>query len=277
MMTREHVTVALSGDGGDEVFAGYKRYKSAKQLYNAYGYLTPIGRRIMQSLIRSVSNNTWNNMSARLRVRQVGDKLYQLADLLSDNKSELYSHLVSHWYFPDELVLGEHQETSYSNQLIANQNLSGLIEQMQYLDTTGYLADDILTKVDRASMAVSLETRVPILDHRVIEMAWGLPMSMKYRNGQGKWVLRQILKQYIPEHLINRTKMGFSVPLASWLRGPLREWGESLLEKPRLDAQGLLNSTVIHEKWQQHQRGERNWQNQIWNVLMFQAWSDRWC
>ncbi|NNE38129.1 MAG: asparagine synthase (glutamine-hydrolyzing), partial [Gammaproteobacteria bacterium] len=275
-ITREHVTVALSGDGGDEVFAGYKRYRSAKQLNDVYGYLTPIGRGMLQALIRGISNGQWNKLLETFHVRHAGDKLYQLADLLSDSKSELYSHLVSHWYHPDQLVLDDHQDDQYSNRLIANRNLSGLIEQMQYIDTAGYLTDDILTKVDRASMAVSLETRVPILDHRVVEMAWQLPLSMKYRHGQGKWVLRQILNQYLPEELINRTKMGFSVPLASWLRGPLREWSEALIEKSRLDSEGYLNSTIVHEKWQQHQRGERNWQNQIWNVLMFQAWHERW-
>ncbi len=274
-ITRDHVTVALSGDGGDEIFAGYKRYRSAKQLYDAHGYLTPIGRFVLQTLIRSVSNGQWNKLLDKFHVRHAGDKLYQLADLLSDNKPELYSHMVSHWYQPDQLVLDDSQDYQYSNQLVANRNLPGLLEQMQYIDTTGYLPDDILTKVDRASMAVSLEARVPILDHRVVEMAWGLPLSMKYRNGQGKWVLRQILKQYIPESLINRPKMGFSVPLASWLRGPLKEWGETLIDKSRLDCQGYLNSTIVHEKWQQHQQGERNWQNQIWNVLMFQAWYER--
>jgi len=147
---------------------------------------------------------------------------------------------------------------------------------MMFQDLVGYLTDDILTKVDRAAMAVSLETRTPFLDHRLVEFALRLPLSLKIRDGQGKWLLRQVLYQYVPREMIERPKQGFGIPLASWLRGPLREWADALLDKSRLEREGLLNASVVRKKWEEHISGRRDWHHWLWNVLVFQAWNERW-
>ncbi|MFT5133588.1 MAG: asparagine synthase (glutamine-hydrolyzing) [Gammaproteobacteria bacterium] len=279
-MTREHVTVALTGDGGDEVFAGYSRYFLADRLDRTINLIGRPGCKILQRSLHLCSADTWSkilkHLPARLKIPQVGDKLYKLADVLLDDKYARYLKLVSHWDKPDKIVLDSQEAKSAisENQFIST--MTEYVEQMQYLDTISYLHDDILTKVDRASMAVSLEARVPLLDHRVIEYAWTLPLSMKVKNGKGKWLLRRVLEKYLPVTLIDRPKMGFGVPINSWLRGPLRDWAESLLDESKLREQGYFDPLRVREKWTEHLSGERNWQYYLWDILMFQAWHERW-
>jgi asparagine synthase (glutamine-hydrolysing) len=279
-LTRRHVTVALSGDGGDEVFAGYNRYTLADRLVRGMKLLTGPGRRLLRSIIHVLPPRLWGRvfecMPGRLHVPQAGDKLYKLADILMEERRAIYTRLVSHWDRPGELVPEGGSAESLLTEDEFAATLDSFIEQMQYLDTITYLPDDILTKVDRASMAVSLEARVPLLDHRLVEFAWSLPVSMKVREGQGKWLLRQILHKYVPRELVERPKMGFGVPIDEWLRGPLREWAESLLDERRMREQGLLDPEPVRRKFAEHLSGKRNWQYHLWDVLMFQAWHARW-
>lgn len=279
-LTRQHVTVALTGDGGDEVFAGYSRYFLADRLDRAIRLMGRPGCKVLQRSINLCSADSWSkilgHLPGRLNIPQIGDKLYKLADVLVDDRYARYIKLVSHWDKPDEVVLDalEAKSAISENQFIST--MSEYVEQMQYLDTISYLHDDILTKVDRASMAVSLEARVPLLDHNVVEYAWTLPLSMKVRNGKGKWLLRRMLGKYLPDKLIERPKMGFAVPLHKWLRGPLRDWAESLLDERKLTEQGYLDPVRVREKWTEHLSGKRNWQYYLWDILMFQAWHERW-
>jgi asparagine synthase (glutamine-hydrolysing) len=204
---------------------------------------------------------------------RLGDKLHKGAGVLaSDSASALYLGLVSQWQDPASVVIGRAEPPTL---LRGNSpELKGLtdVERMMALDLLTYLPDDILTKVDRAAMGVSLETRVPFLDHEVVEWAWRLPQTMKLRDGQSKWILRQVLYRHVPKSLIERPKMGFGVPIDSWLRGPLRPWAEALLDESRLKSEGYLHPVSIRKKWLEHQSGKRNWQHQLWNVLMFQSW-----
>jgi asparagine synthase (glutamine-hydrolysing) len=186
----------------------------------------------------------------------------------SESASDLYLGMVSHWNEPENIVING-KEPGCNELNIASLND---IEWMMALDSLTYLPDDILCKVDRAAMGVSLETRVPFLDHRVIEYAWHLPLEYKLRDGQAKWVLKQVLHKYVPQELIDRPKMGFGVPIDSWLRGPLQEWAEDLLAESRLREEGYFNPIVVRQKWKEHLSGQRNWQYQIWNILMFQSW-----
>jgi asparagine synthase (glutamine-hydrolysing) len=184
----------------------------------------------------------------------------------------MYYGLVSHWKDPTVVVLNSSEPIISLTDRKQWANLHDFTERMMYLDTITYLPDDILVKVDRACMGVSLESRMPLLDHQVVEFAWRVPLSMKLRNGQGKWILRQVLNQYVPPELIERPKMGFGIPIDSWLRGPLREWAEELLGEEKLKREGFFNPKPIREKWLEHQAGKRNWQFYLWNILMFQAW-----
>jgi asparagine synthase (glutamine-hydrolysing) len=207
-------------------------------------------------------------------VQNPGDKMHKLAALLALRDPEImYLSMVSQWRDPEQIVIGGRELSTPITDRSAWPVLSDFTERMMYLDLITYLPDDILTKVDRASMAVGLEARVPLLDHRVVEFAWKLPLSLKIRKeGEGKWLLRRLLDRYVPKELIERPKMGFGVPLDSWLRGPLREWAEDLLDEPRLRREGYFDPAPIREKWTEHLSGQRNWQYPLWNVLMFQAW-----
>jgi asparagine synthase (glutamine-hydrolysing) len=203
--------------------------------------------------------------------------MYRLAEVMTiRNPEELYQNWVSYCRHPADVVLGARELPTILSQSSAWARMDDLAQRMMFLDLVGYLPDDILAKVDRASMGVSLEARVPILDHRVVEFAARVPISMKICSGQGKWLLRQVLHRYVPGELVERPKMGFSVPVEDWLRGPLRDWGEGLLNQNRLRREGFFRSEPIKEIWLEHLSGQRNWQGQLWNVLMFQAWQEKW-
>ena len=280
-MTRQYVTVSLSGDGGDEIFAGYDRYFFANSLWKKIRKIPYPLRKVLASGIKGVKPSTlgaslqWLSpyLSSYGGQGSFGDKLQKGADLLLFNTfEELYLRLISHWKDTENLVLHSEEPLSPLTDQSLWADLSDNIQTMQYLDTISYLPDDILVKVDRAAMGVSLETRVPFLDHRVIEYAWSLPQNMKVRNGDGKWIIRRLLDKYIPSTLMDRPKMGFGVPIDSWLRGPLRDWAESLLNESKLHEEGFFNPTPIRKKLAEHMSGDRNWQYHLWDVLMFESW-----
>jgi len=209
----------------------------------------------------------------RLQLRNPKNKAAILADMLGARSDEQrYHYLVSHWRNPADVVLNGHEPLTMLSDAARRATLADPVERMMYADLMTYLPDDILTKVDRASMAVSLETRVPLLDHRVVEFAWRVPIGQKVRDGQGKWLLRQVLYKYVPKGLIERPKMGFGVPIDHWLRGPLRDWAEALLDEKRLREEGYFDPMPIRTMWNGHVAGRLNEHYRLWDVLMFQAW-----
>ena len=280
-LARQKVTVSLSGDAGDELFCGYNRYLMASGLWKKLSLFPAVSRRLATRGLTAMSPERWNALlgpvqdmlPAKLRHANLAYKLHKGAGVLAaDSVDSLYFGLLSHWNDPASVVMGG---TEPPTLLTGNApQLKGLddIQRMMALDTLTYLPDDILVKVDRAAMGNSLEGRVPFLDHRVVEFAWSLPQSMKLRNGVGKWVLREVLYRYVPKALIERPKMGFSVPIGDWLRGPLRDWAENLLDESRLRREGYFYPAPIRQKWEEHLSGARNWQYHLWDVLMFQAW-----
>lgn len=280
-LARQQVTVSLSGDAGDELFGGYNRYILTRAIWKKIGWIPIIGRQAVANAITKISPSRWDQLYALIsdvipkgkRPTRVGDNTHKLAEILAVATPEaIYRNLVSHWKSPAEIVCTGHEPLTSLTNPMCNANITGLEHRMMFLDAISYLPDDILTKVDRAAMGVSLETRVPFLDHRVVEFAWRLPLNLKIRDGQGKWLLRQLLYKYVPREMIERPKTGFGVPIDSWLRGPLREWAEELLNENRLKQEGFFNSGPIRTKWQEHLSGQRNWQYLLWDVLMFQAW-----
>ena len=280
-MTRRHATVVLSGDGGDELFAGYNRYNWATTLWRYLGFCPRPARAALASLLRAVPPSAWDRvflaMPRSVRPPQAGDKVHKLAALLATTDEDaLYRRLVSQWQEPDMLVRGAEEPRGILWDPTLRRDFADFTDRMQFLDTVTYLPDDILTKVDRASMAVGLEARVPLLDHRVVEFAWRLPPAMKVRGGQGKWLLRQVLRRYVPERLTDRPKMGFGVPIDRWLRGPLRDWAEGLLAEERLREGGYFEPAPIRSAWAEHLSGNRNRQYQLWTVLMFELWRETW-
>jgi asparagine synthase (glutamine-hydrolysing) len=230
-------------------------------------------RRGLAGMMTTLSPEAFNKFFGFLPYNRVGEKIHKAARVMeSSSIDELYLRLVSHWNNPESIVLNSSEPITQLTSATSNISRLSQIQKMMLMDTLTYLPDDILTKVDRAAMGVSLETRIPFLNHNVVEYAWRMPANFKVRNGEGKWALRQILYKYIPKEMIERPKMGFGVPIDSWLRGPLREWAEELLDESRLRQEGFFNPEQIRQKWREHLSGTRNWQHQLWDVLMFQAW-----
>lgn len=276
-MARQHVTVALSGDGGDEMFGGYNRYVRAPQVWSRMSWMPDALRRAAGRAMTGVPASTMNRWAAivapRAGVALPGDKLHKLGARLRNVRSvdDLYVALVSEWSQSEGIVLGGAMPTNLLDDRSQWPRLTDPAARMMALDGLTYLPDDILAKVDRASMAVSLETRAPFLDRDVVEFAWSLPMSMKIRDGQGKWLLRRLLDRHVPAALVERPKMGFGIPLDDWLRGPLRDWAEDLLAEDRLHREGYFDPAPVRRAWQSHLRGA-SFGHRLWSVLMFQAW-----
>ena len=278
-MTRKHVKVALSGDGGDELFAGYNRYQLTQRFWRGMSLLPRGIRQGMAAALTSISPDRWSRLLSFLPARlpaQIGDKLHKAASVLAlPDGDAVYRRLITHWE-PNEVMPGTSEPKGILWDPSLAAEMPSLLDRMQLFDLVTYLPDDILTKVDRASMAVALEARVPLLDHRVVEFAWALPQSAKIRGGKSKWLLRQVLYRHVPPELVERPKMGFGIPLGEWLRGPLRDWAETLLAEKRLREAGFFDTTCVRRHWAEHLSGHRNWQYLLWDVLMFEAWRERW-
>lgn len=283
-LTRNNVTVSLSGDGGDELFAGYNRYIWGRRIEKYTGFLPAQAIVIAANGVQKISPAGWDKLykmvrpalPSRFRQKMFGDRVHKLADVLGNStRSGLYHRLVSHWHEPEKLVIDGHEPATLMADLENWPDKGDCTEQMMLMDSLTYLPDDILTKVDRAAMAVSLETRLPYLDHTLIEFAWRLPTDLKIRRGETKWLLRQVLYKYVPKELIERPKMGFILPMDSWLRGPLRDWAEELLSSKKIEEEGFFRPGPIRQKWREHLSGCRNWQYHLWDILMFQAWREK--
>lgn len=280
-MAKKHVTVCLSGDAGDELFAGYTRYAQTEALWNRLSRIPGPLRNFATASVQTIPVGLWQALLGPVGTRfggemwrgRTGDKIHKLAELLrEDSLIGLYRGAVSSFKTFECLngaPSGATPESPWKHPL--TDRLSG-IGAMSFIDTLTYLPDDILTKVDRAAMAVSLEGRIPMLDHRVVEFAWSLPDNLKVREGKSKWILREVLFRHVPRELIERPKQGFGVPVGQWLRGPLREWAEELLNESRLREDGVFDADVVGKLWEEHQSGTRNWEARLWNLLMFQAW-----
>lgn len=273
-LARQHVTVSLSGDGGDELFGGYNRYFWGSGIWNNVRWFPFALRRAAASGLTKLSPEFWSKLLRGSGFPNPGDKIHKLSEIIASKSPEaIYLDLVSHWKQPSEIVINGTEPLTPitdSQQWMKNARFQ---EQMMALDLVTYLPDDILAKVDRASMGVSLEARVPFLDdHEIVEFAWKLPLHMKIRKNQGKWILRQVLYKHVPKEMIERPKMGFGVPIDSWLRGPLKDWAENLLAENKLQREGFFHTKQIREKWSEHLSGKRNWQYYLWDILMFEAW-----
>jgi asparagine synthase (glutamine-hydrolysing) len=287
---RQQVTVALSGDAGDELFGGYNRYFWGPRIWSRLAWMPYPARQALGVAIKALPTGGWDALSRPVNALlpesksfvRAGDRAHKLAARLGGvhNLDDLYNSLVSEWQDPAQVVKSNGWEIGVNLQVPASMLSDPLpsvgTEQQQlrmmYRDTMTYLPDDILCKVDRAAMATSLETRVPFLDHRVAELAWRLPLNMKIRDGQGKWALRQVLYKYVPKELIDRPKVGFAIPVGQWLRGPLRDWAEALLDEKRLEIEGYFYPKPIRDKWLQHLTGSYDHTPSLWAVLMFQSW-----
>jgi asparagine synthase (glutamine-hydrolysing) len=280
-LARREVTVSLSGDGGDELFGGYTRYALGEQVVDRSSRTPSLIRLGIATSIERVSPQGWDTAIERAssllglgaRDKVSGHRLHRLAAMLrADDFGEMYRAMVSQWPHPDEVVRAAVEPPTPLTQRESWEHIPDTLGRMMLCDLLTYLPDDLLVKVDRAAMAVSLESRTPFLDHRVVEFAWTLPRELRVRRGIGKWILRQVLRRYVPDSLFDRPKMGFGVPLGSWLGGPLRDWSEALLEPNRLAREGFFDSAGIRAKWVEHLSGRYDRSSYLWSVLMFQSW-----
>jgi asparagine synthase (glutamine-hydrolysing) len=274
-LARSWVTVSLSGDAGDELFGGYEDYRKAQRIWPV---IQRVPRSLRSSLSRALGTSAAGlNLPIRPRaVRHLLRRLVNLSEVLPMTSDRaLYQLLMSPNREPLAWLKSKEEPPTRFDDLLPWDNFPELLHRMTYLDFVSYLPDDILVKVDRAAMAVSLETRIPLLDHRVIEFAWTLPNSLKQRGGRGKWLLRQVLYQYVPRALVERPKQGFGVPIAAWLRGPLRPWAEALLSGTRLREEGFFDEKTVSQRWGEHLAGIRDWGQALWPILTFQAWLEQ--
>jgi asparagine synthase (glutamine-hydrolysing) len=282
-LARQAVTVSLSGDGGDELFGGYEHYTKTLAYWRRVQRLPASMRAIMRAAVGTLPL-PWIQVLAAPAVAGPWGLQWHLADrikerspqLFAKNFQHLYRTYSSFWHCPEDVVLGSHEPRTVMSSYDTHPTGVGAMEHMMLMDTRQYLPDDILVKVDRAAMYVSLETRVPLLDSQVAEVAWDTPLEAHWRDGRGKWLLRQVLARYVPVEMFDRPKGGFSLPLAHWLRTELKEWAEHLLEPARLRREGIFEPTVIDRRWRQHQAGLEDWSIQLWTVLMAQGWLERW-
>lgn len=282
-MAKRAVTVCLSGDGGDELFGGYSRYLWTRDTWRRIGWLPVALRRALAGAVIRIPTAVWDRLLGPARgwlpeplaIANPGDRLHKALDVFTGASPEaLYLRMLSHWKAPAEIVIGGHEPQTILTDACRRVRTASITETMMFMDSMLYLPDDILVKVDRASMAVGLEARVPILDHRVYEFAWSLPLEWKVRGQVGKRPLRRIVERHVPKRLMDRPKMGFGIPLQQWLRGPLRGWAEDLLSEERLLRDGVFHAAPIRAKWSEHLKGQRNWSYYLWDILMFQSWLD---
>lgn len=275
-LARQNVAVCLSGDGGDEVFLGYNRHIQLARLQRVF--------KVMPLTVRQLIAASLNNLPASfieliLRGKKFGllaDQVQKIASIIDrEDPSDMYQLLTQFWEYPSAIVLGSHEKQTLLTDKSLWPDFAEYLHSIMYVEQMTSLPDDMLVKVDRAAMGVSLETRVPFLDHRLIEFSWSLPFKMKYRDGLTKWLLRQILYKYVPSSLIERPKAGFGIPIDVWLKGPLRDWAEELLNERRLRNDGFLNAKILRGKWIEHLEGKKKWQPHLWGVLMFQSWLDQ--
>jgi asparagine synthase (glutamine-hydrolysing) len=285
-LARTQVTVALSGDGGDELFGGYNRYSLARRSWRSVAWMPHSVRRVLSKSIRRVSQDDWDHLYRRvapllpgsLYARAPGDKMHKFAGFLDSASSDtMYRRLVMCWDEPEEIIYSDPINLDEIDPLVHFQNDIALddLPKMMLLDLQTYLPEDILVKVDRASMAAGLEMRAPFLDHRVIEFTSKLPVRYRVRGSTTKWVLRQILYRHVPRELIERPKTGFGIPLGEWLRNPLKDWAAALLDESRLKREGCFRP-LVQKYWRDHLNGERDWKYRLWTILVFQSWKEKW-
>jgi len=282
-LARRDVTVALSGDGGDELFGGYTRYLLAEEIWRRFDRMPGPLRSLVGKLASLLPASKVDDlvrpirplMPERWRYKQFGNKAHKLAAICRSNNPEaVYKSLISMWARPSQVVIGAGDIDMLQSLPNVISKLPSFTERMMLIDLLSYLPGDILTKVDRASMGESLEVRVPFLDHRVVEHAWRMPLDLKVRGGDSKWLLKQVLYRFVPQELIDRPKMGFGVPIDEWLRGPMRDWAEELLDERSIANEGFFHAAEVRATWQQHLSGKADWQHLLWPILMFQAWFD---